>query len=299
MYTLPEPHRPHPTSLSPFPIFQLADTPTLVHCIDIGSYATFLRQQADIRFFFQHLTESLAAKGFRLIHLWEDIWHQKPAIVDSRLRAFMGQSERIPARLTQLQRIDRPTLDQFLSQHHLQVVTQSKYKYGLFLPARYFRILSDEFKARYLTEGLDELLVAVATFSHPRSIERDGQPYRSYELVRFANHLNSTVVGGIDKLLKAFVSDQYTLHPPAEGHPLIDIMTYADRDWSDGRSYTGLGFTRLGISEPQRFWLRPSEWIRYYPHRLPNGLSEAEMTANGYLPVYNAGSIKFLKKFGH
>lgn len=296
MHFLPDLLSPFPSPLSPFPIYSLANSPVLVHYIDLATYRSF-QQQTDVHLFFQQLSESFSAEGKRIIHLWEDVWHQKPAVVLSRLRALMGQSVRIPARLTQVQRIDRPTLDQFLSTHHLQVVTQSKYKYGLFLPARYFRVLPDAFKATYLSNETDERLVAVATFSHPRTITRDGLPFRSFEMVRFANHLDTTVVGGIDKLLKAFVTDQYALHPPAAGHPFIDIMTYADRDWSDGRSYERLGFTRLDLTPPQQFWIRPGEWTRYYPHRLPEGLSEAEMTAHGYLPVFNAGSIKFLKKF--
>lgn len=218
-----------------------------------------------------------------MIHLWEDVWRKKPAIVRSRLRALMGLSERIPARLTQARRIDKPTAARFLEETHLQAVTQSKYKYGLFLPARYFRVLSADFFGDQIPPP--ELLVAVATFSHPRTISRDGISHRSVELVRFANHLNCTVVGGLDKLLKAFTTD---VRPD-------DVMTYADRDWSDGRSYEKLGFLRREATEPQQFWVREGEWTRHYPNRLPDGLTEHEMAANGYIPVYNAGSRKFVK----
>ncbi|GAB3246410.1 hypothetical protein GCM10027347_01250 [Larkinella harenae] len=220
-----------------------------------------------------------------MIHLWEDVCRQKPAIVLSRLRALVGHSERIPARLTQFRRIDKPTAQRFLAEHHLQVVTNVKYNYGLFLPERYFRVLSADFLAN--SGATHDLLVAVATFSHPRNITRNGTLHRSVELVRFANHLDCTVVGGLDKLLKAFATDWKP----------DDIMTYADRDWSDGGSYEKLGFTRLEKTEPQHFWLRPGDWIRYYPHHLPDGLAESELPAQGYIPVYNAGSRKFVKIF--
>ncbi len=196
---------------------------------------------------------------------------------------MVGLSERIPARLTQVRRIDKPTAGRFLQENHLQVVTNAKYKYGLFLPARYFRVLSVDFRLQPV--NATELLVAVATFSHPRSITRNGTVHRSVELVRFANHLNCTVVGGLDKLLKAFVTD---VQPD-------DIMTYADRDWSNGRSYEKLGFTRLETTEPNPFWVRPGEWIRHYPSQLLDGLTEIEMADSGYIPVYNAGSVKFVK----
>nr|WP_293844922.1 hypothetical protein [uncultured Arsenicibacter sp.] len=287
---------PHP---SPFPVSQLADTRTLVHAIDLATYQALYQQNSAIAdgSFFQDLSVELAQDGWQTVHLWEDVRRTKPTIVRSRLQALTGQSERIPARLTNVQRIDRPTLDQFLTTHHLQVPTQSKYKYGLFLPKRYFRVLSPDFRARYTRDTDDELLVAVATFSFPRSVTRHEQPFRSYEMVRFANHVFTTVVGGLDKLLKAFVTDQYSLHPPAEGHPFIDVMTYADRDWSDGRSYERLGFERVGITAPQTFWLDPASYVRYYPHRLPEDLSETDLPARGFLPVVNAGSIKFIKPF--
>ncbi|RRB03788.1 hypothetical protein [Larkinella rosea] len=237
----------------------------------------------DVPFFFQYLTDRFLAGNLQLIHLWEDVWRSQPAIVVSRLRAMAGFSERIPARLTQVRRIDKPTAGRFLQENHLQVVTHSKYKYGLFLPARYFRVLSSGF-AIEPTEAT-ELLVAVATFSYPRQVIRNGVSHRSVELVRFSNRLNVTVVGGLDKLLKAFTTD---VRPD-------DIMTYADRDWSNGRSYEKLGFTRLEETAPNRFWVRPGKWIRHYPSRLPDGLTENELPANGYIPVYNAGSVKFVK----
>ncbi|GAB3932828.1 hypothetical protein [Larkinella terrae] len=270
------------TEKTPFRLLRVADTPIILHCIDFETYET-IRQRADLPVFFQQLTDRFLAKSLQLIHLWEDVWRSEPVIVRSRLRAMVGLSERIPARLTQVRRIDKPTAGRFLQENHLQVVTHSKYKYGLFLPARYFRVLPSGFAIE--PANATELLVAVATFSYPRQVIRDGSSYRSVELVRFANRLNVTVVGGLDKLLKAFTTDA---RPD-------DIMTYADRDWSNGRSYEKLGFTRLEETAPNRFWVRPDEWIRHYPSRLPAGLTENEMPAKGYIPVYNSGSVKFVK----
>lgn len=270
------------TEKTPFRLFRVADTALILHCIDFKTYET-ARQQTEFRFFFQQLTDRFLSDQWQLIHLWEDVWRQQPALVASRLRAMVGISERIPARLTQVRRIDKPTAGRFLQDNHLQVVTHSKYKYGLFLPARYFRVLSAGFVVE--PANATELLVAVATFSYPRQVIRNGIPHRSVELVRFANHRSCTVVGGLDKLLKAFTTD---VQPD-------DIMTYADRDWSNGRSYEKLGFERLEETAPNHFWVRPGEWIRHYPSRLPDGLTEIEMADSGYIPVYNAGSVKFVK----
>ncbi|KAB7731222.1 hypothetical protein F5984_10490 [Rudanella paleaurantiibacter] len=273
----PDLNRPQPpTGLTPFVLDPIPGTRTLLHRVDLPTYERF-RQTTNPEPFFRDLSEQLRAEGWLVVHLWADVEQLKPAVVASRVRALAGDSVRIPARLTQVRRIDRPTALAFLEQNHLQVATASKYKYGLWLPQRYFRVLPPDYLTPEQAQQ-PECLVAVATFSHPRTIPRDGQPYRSYELVRFANRLGCTVVGGLDKLLKAFVAE----------HKPDDIMTYADRDWSDGRSYERLGFERLGETDPQLFWLDPITLQRHYPHRIDD--------TTGLIPVWNAGSIKFVKK---
>ncbi len=59
---------------------------------------------------------------------------------------------------------------------------------------------------------------------------RSKNPYRSYEMVRFANVTGVTVTGGLSKLIKAF----------AEEVKPDDIMTYVDREWSDGKATANL-----------------------------------------------------------
>lgn len=234
---------------------------------------------------FVQLSDALAAEGIKVIHLWEDVWYSKKAVVQSRLRAAFGISQRIPARLTKVRRIDKPTLERFMDVHHLQVSTNAKFKYGLFLPKNYQRILKDDSPATpFLTQQMTmqgEALVAVASFSGGKNILREGETFRSFELIRFANHLDCTVVGGLDKLLKAFVTE---LQPD-------DIMTYADRDWSDGRSYERLGFERMGATPPHTFWVNPDTWERHYAERLlPDDIGIH------WVKVYNSGNWKFLKK---
>ena len=151
-------------------------------------------------------------KAARQVTVWEDLWRTKQPIVKSRIAALLGISERIPARLTEVRRLDRPTTLTFLQENHLQDAVLSKFKYGLFLPKKHYRVLQN-----------DELLVAVAAFARPRHFVRGELPYHSYELVRFANLLNTTVVGGLDKLLSHFIKQ----------HQPDDLMTYADLDRKD------------------------------------------------------------------
>lgn len=216
----------------------------------------------------------IRSKGIAAVTLWEDIWYDKREIVLSRLNAILEISERIPGRVTRARKLDKPTANDFLDKNHLQGSVASKIRYGLFLPKRYFRVLDPDYQ---IDTGIEELLVAVATFSHPRTFEKEGKPFRSYELIRFANLRNTTVVGGFDKLLSAFTEE----YKPG------DIMTYADMEWSDGASYRRLGFQEILDKRPIHFWLDPTSNIRYSDNRKPEN--------NQLIEIYNAGSRKFVK----
>ena len=65
-----------------------------------------------------------------------------------------------------------------------------------------------------------------------------------------------------------------------------DLMTYADRDWSDGRSYQRLGFDLVEQTPPQAFWVDSQTFNRY---KQPNTDGHSKQ-------IYNAGNFKFLKK---
>ncbi|WP_375446990.1 hypothetical protein [uncultured Fibrella sp.] len=273
---------------TPFALTPFAPT-LLLHRVDLGTYARLCRQQ-DFTFFFRDLTNQFAQQGERIIHLWEDVEQQKPAVVASRLAALQGQSIRIPGRLTKARRIDKATAMAFLDEHHLQVALPGKVRYGLYLPEQYYRVLPAVGSDTYLANRpTGELLLAVATFAQPRTQLRDGQPHRSAELLRVASRIGTTVVGGLDKLVKTYLTN----------HPADDLMTYADRDWSDGASYRKLGFERVGETPPQQFWLRPDEGIRYVPGRLPIPINQTNAIEYGYIPIYNTGSYKFVRKSSH
>ena len=240
-----------------FPIIRFDESSLRIHLVPLADYA-------ENPYYFQSLSEEYERYQIQLIHLWEDVWRTQQAMVLSRIRSLLGNFERVHARQTIAKTIDKPTLQDFLQKNHLQGSPQVKYKYGLFY--------SDK-------------LVAVASFSASRPMPRDEIIYNSYELVRFANLSEHVVTGGLSKLLSQFVSD---VQPD-------DIMTYADRDWSTGRSYEKLGFTFVENTPPQLFFIHPQELIRYYLQRLPQGATEEELLKKGYLRIYNAGNKKYLK----
>jgi hypothetical protein len=70
------------------------------------------------------------------------------------------------------------------------------------------------------------------TFGSLRKSMGSNSVENSYELYRFCNELNTSVIGGASKLLKHFIN---TYQPK-------EIISYADRRWSKGNLYEKLGF---------------------------------------------------------
>lgn len=227
------------------------------------------REDGDIRLVYYRCgaTHRVAVGGEgRCIHIDEDLWVTKPALLLNRIAALAGHSQRIHARETVVARIAKRVAMPFLQEHHLQVALPGKYRYGLYH---------------------DGELVAVAVFSGGRRMDGKPADYRSFELLRFCHKQGVHVVGGFSKLLDGF---QREFKPG-------DIMTYADKDWSDGASYHKLGFERVGETEPQLFWVDTRTMLRYDERTLPSEIqvkSATERTAAGYVPVHNSGSIKLV-----
>ena len=259
-----------------------------LHLIDIQTFQNNLLPNN----YFQEFSDKINTQNQRIIHLWEDVYLRNFDLIKSRILAMIGNSIRLNARHCYIKRIDMPMAERFLNKNHLQGSAKAKFKYGLFLKPQYlekylgFTIYDDvesldgvDLRTSYKqpSEHNPINLLAVATFSGGRLMkygERTGQ--RSYELIRFASLHKYSVMGGTDKLLKTF----------SEDHQPDDIMSYADRDWSDGRSYEKLGFAKIENSLPQIFYLNPKTGERF---------SNKNFMDINYLEIFNAGSVKFIK----
>lgn len=184
-----------------------------------------------------------------IIHLHEDVWYSKTDIVQCRLRTrLLGSNtnnnnnnsyRRIYARKTKVKRIDAGTAIPFLQKHHLWSATKARYYYGLFLPSSKGKIGAKTTSDAGSNDN-DEL-VAVATFSTKRKILRGTTVTRSHELIRFCSRVDSVVIGGITKLIRAFIKEQ---------EPVDDIVTVVDRDWGPGDGWHAIGFETIHVSAP-------------------------------------------------
>lgn len=214
------------------------------------SLSKFEKQNIDADYFF-HRKKKNPTHYF----IWEDYWLKSSDIVFSRLSSLIGKTHCIQARDTSVVEIDSLAAKRFLQKNHLNNYVKGKFRYGLVY--------------RYQ-------LVALATFSKSCPIHRDGKVYLSHELIRFCNLRYTTVVGGLSKLLSAFVENK---NPD-------DIMTYLDLDWSDGKGYKEIGFNEVETRDSLAFFLDRTTNERVLKNRTPE--------EKGLLKVYNSGSKKLI-----
>jgi hypothetical protein len=160
--------------------------------------------------------------GIQLIQIYEDEWMYKQDIVKSRINNLLDNSEKIYARKCVIKEVPFKIVKEFLINNHLQGSVNSSINLGLYY--------NDE-------------LVSLMTFGKPRK----GMKYKTkikkiYELYRFCNKLNTTVIGGASRLFKYFINN-YT---PKE------VYSFSLLEWK-GNVYEKIGFTLKNISQ-ESYW---------------------------------------------
>lgn len=181
-------------------------------------------------------TEECEQNGIQLIHIFEDEWVNKKDICKSRILNLLGHNNRIYARKCKIVEVDKKKAKEFFENNHIQGNVNSKIVYGL----------------EYNGE-----LISAMSFGDLRKNLGSKKTENSYELLRFCNKLNMSVIGGASKLFKHFIK---------EFNPL-EITSYADRRWSMGNLYNELGFNFSHNSEPNYFYVINGERKNRFGYR--------------------------------
>lgn len=204
------------------------------------------------------------------IYIYEDMWRRRKELVQSRILSHAGHFRSIFARNCIVHRIDTPQANSFLEKWHSYGGARSKFRYGLFYK---------------------DQLTAVASFSAPRPMMRE-KIVQSYEWVRYASLPDTRVVGGMGKLLEAFVREI-----KAE-----EIMSYADLEWGDGSVYRTLGFEEAGRRPAVEFYVDTDSWERISTRKLACDKAYRDLSfedKSSLVKINNLGSIKYIKRFTH
>jgi hypothetical protein len=172
-----------------------------------------------------HLNKTIECEkqDIRLIHIFEDEWLFKQDVVKSRLMNMLGLTKnKIYGRKCVIKNVTLKESALFLEKNHIQGVVNTSIRIGLYY---------------------NEELVSLMCFNKPRL--GIGTTYDGYELSRFCNKLNTNVIGGADKLLKYCIK---TYQPK-------EILSYADKRWSQGDLYEKLGFIKSHVNKPNYYYV--------------------------------------------
>jgi len=218
-------------------------------------------------------TQFFKDKGIRLMNIWEDDWMYKNDICVSMIKNKLGVSTKIGARKCQLKEVAKERADIFLNDNHLQGKCNDSIRYGLFY---------------------DDELVSLMTFGKRRMIMNSTEA-EGWELLRFCNVIGVSVTGGASKLFKFFVEQMKSTY----------VMSYANRDISDGNLYEKLKFEKVGKTTPGYWWCtkgRKYHRSNFMKHKIAITDEEKTLTENeimkerGYYKVWNTGSLKYIWK---
>jgi hypothetical protein len=180
-------------------------------------------------------TNMCETKGIQLIHIFEDEWINNKDIVKSRLKnLFKLTDKKIYGRKCIINEVNTKDKTKFLNDNHIQGTIGSKVNLGLYY--------NDE-------------LVSIMTLGKGRIVMNGVK--NEWELLRFCNKINHSVIGGASKLFKHFVKN----YNPKQ------IISYADRRWSQGNLYNQLGFNKTHNSKPNYFYVVNSEREHRFKYR--------------------------------
>ena len=202
------------------------------------------------------VSAALKAMETQPIIISEDRWNSQREISQARILAHMEIFFPIYARNCEVRKIDKNTAADFLSKTHSYGYATCRYCYGLYLK-RHTGHIAAMLESDSTTVTPDQIeagaLVAVACFSNARKWVKGEKAIRSYEWTRYASLPHLRVIGGMGRILKAFIKD---VQPD-------DIMSYADLEWSEGKVYEQLGFTLEGFKSPVCFRIDTENWSRH------------------------------------
>jgi hypothetical protein len=213
-------------------------------------------------------TDRCEVEGIELIHVWEDDWINNKDIIKSIILNRLGFiKDKVFGRKCEIKEVSVKDSRNFLDSNHIQGYTNSSIKIGLYH---------------------NEDLVSLMTFGSRRTNNK-----KEYELIRFCNKLNLSVLGGSSKLFKHFVKHYKTSR----------VISYSDKSMFNGNMYKVLGFKDDGNTSLNYYWTDLSK--RYHRFNFnkkklvekgyDESLTENEiMKSIGFYKIWSCGQIRWI-----
>jgi hypothetical protein len=200
-------------------------------------------------------------KHIHLIQIFEDEWVHKRKIIESIILNKIGLTKnKIYGRKCNIIEIDNKKYKSFLNENHILGETNSSIRIGLY----------------YNNE-----LVSIMGFKKHKN---------GYNLNRFSNKINTSVIGGAGKILNYFLKK----YKPNK------IITFADKRYSDGNLYENLGFNFLEDIKPSYWYCDYNNKMKYHKFNfrkkklnIKNQTEHEKMLENNLPRIYDCGLKKY------
>ena len=231
------------------------------------------------KYYHVNKTDLCKTKNIKLIHIFEDEFHNSKEIVFNKIAHILGVQQnlaKIYGRKCTIKQIFKNDAEIFLTKFHIQGYVSATVHYGSFY---------------------EDKLVAVMSFK----TENNG----NWELTRFASDYNYSCCGVGGKLFKHFIKE----------HNPYSIKSFADRRWTvdeENNIYCQLGFKFDGYTPPDykyynpivdkykrfhKFGFRKQILLKKYPDMLNENMTETEMAKElGYDRIWDCGLIRYVWK---
>lgn len=221
-----------------------------------GDHFCFSKEDINLNFVLSGESSGFPEKpDFMVLH--EDQLLSAPVKMAALIRSRLKGNKIIFARNCTWKKCESKTATDFLNTYHIMNTTKSAFNCAL--------VYKDE-------------LVALASFSKGRKMNRLKEDQRSYELIRFCCKDGITVAGGLTKLVLNFCREKKA----------GDIMTYVDKQLSDGKTFISAGFKKHSESEPHYFLVDKNSY-----ERIPAKKEQDYDPAKFYMS-HNTGNIKLV-----
>lgn len=214
--------------------------------------------------------ELCKSAGIKLIHIMDWEWNEKRHIVKSILSNLVHAASiiKLGARHCTISKVKNIEIEQFLNDNHIQGYIQSSFNFAL----------------KHNGE-----IIACLALSKPRWDKK-----HQYEITRWAVKRGVSLRGGFTKSLTY-----------AQSHlKSSEIMTYSDLRWGEGGVYAKNGFTVMGQSKPNYWWVKNKIRLSRYQttkfkifehiNDFDSNLTEDQnMLRNGWMKISDCGNLKW------
>lgn len=206
--------------------------------------------------------ESFEKSNLTILQFRTNEIETKPQIVRSMILARLGMlKNKIPARKTQFEKLDKNEANLFFNENHLMGTNSKASSFGLKVKGDLVAAIS----VRYFDDS------------------------KTLEIVRFCSKNFLVVQGGFSKLLSKVIE----IYNPS------GVLSYCDLRYANGASYTELGFEQISTSLGWNWTDYKSVFnrLRCRANMDSRNLSEKEHSEElGLYKIYDAGQSKYIKR---